>query len=114
MYSFPKAHCVECVMLAIKIAYFKTHYPLEFYCAFLNTHINEFETEMLNGQYLDKICKKIEKANWQDNLESEYNKQMIAELCADVVKHGYDFVFEKRMTDVSGFAIKSGKIKVCY
>lgn len=42
-YMFPKGHAVAYVMMAVRIAYFKVHYPIEFYTAFLNRKVNEFK-----------------------------------------------------------------------
>lgn len=42
-YMFPKGHAVAYVMMAVRIAYFKVHYPLEFYTAFLNRKVDDFK-----------------------------------------------------------------------
>ena len=40
---FPKGHAVAYVMMAVRIAYFKVHYPVEFYAAFLNRKVGDFK-----------------------------------------------------------------------
>ena len=40
---FPKGHAVAYVMMAVRIAYFKVHYPIEFYTAFLNRKVGDFK-----------------------------------------------------------------------
>ena len=42
-YMFPKGHAVAYVMMAVRIAYFKVHYPIEFYTAFLNRKVGDFK-----------------------------------------------------------------------
>lgn len=46
-YMFPKAHAVAYVMMAFRIAYFKVHYPREFYATYFSVRADN-----LNAAYL--------------------------------------------------------------
>jgi len=59
-YLFPKAHAVAYVMMAFRIAYFKVHHPLAFYCAYFyrRSQKDGFDAEMMT-QGIEKVQKKI-------------------------------------------------------
>ncbi|WP_022820025.1 PolC-type DNA polymerase III [Fusobacterium russii] len=53
-YMFPKGHAVAYVMMAMRIAYFKVHYPLAFYAAFLSRKAEDFDMETMSRGILAK------------------------------------------------------------
>ena len=46
-YMFPKAHAVAYVMMAYRIAYYKIHFPLEYYAAFFSIRASSFDYEKM-------------------------------------------------------------------
>ncbi len=51
-YMFPKGHAVAYVMMAVRIAYYKVYYPLEYYTAYCTVRADEFDADL--------ICKGVE------------------------------------------------------
>ena len=46
-YMFPKAHAAAYVMMALRIAYFKVHYPLAYYAAYFSIRASAFNYELM-------------------------------------------------------------------
>lgn len=69
-YMFPKAHATAYVIMAWRIAFYKLHFPLEYYCAFLSTRTSVFDLEtVLEGKAaIDKKILFIQK--------NQYNKSV--------------------------------------
>ena len=57
-YMFPKAHAVAYVMLSFRLAWYKLHYPREFYATFLSTKKDNFEMEIISSG-LDAINERM-------------------------------------------------------
>lgn len=63
-YMFPKAHAAAYVMMALRVAYFKVHYPLSYYAAFFSIRATSFNYELMClgkerlGYYMDDYKEK--------------------------------------------------------
>jgi DNA polymerase-3 subunit alpha (Gram-positive type) len=42
-YLFPKAHAVAYVTMGVRIAWYKIHYPLEFFACYFHRHLDKFD-----------------------------------------------------------------------
>lgn len=50
-YMFPKAHAVAYVMMAVRIAWFKVHMPIAYYCMFFSIRCDAYDIEtMIAGE----------------------------------------------------------------
>ena len=47
LYTLPRAHAASYTLYAYQMAYYKVYYPLEFYCASFNAHIDDFDEQLL-------------------------------------------------------------------
>ena len=63
---FPKAHAAAYVTSAYRIAWFKVHHPIWYYCAYFSIRSSDFDiSTMINGY--DAIKSKIEDLNNRKN-----------------------------------------------
>ena len=58
-YMFPKAHACAYVMSALRIAWFKVHQPLFYYCSYFSVRTTDFDIETMIKGY-DAIREKME------------------------------------------------------
>ncbi|MBQ8588683.1 MAG: PolC-type DNA polymerase III, partial [Clostridia bacterium] len=93
-YMFPKAHAVAYVTSAYRIAYFKVHYPKEFYCSYFTVRADEFDAEvMAGGEQLARDNLKLYEAKEAAKEISDKEKRMITilELVVEMYARGISF-----------------------
>ena len=66
-YLFPKAHATAYVLMAWRIAWYKIHFPYEYYATFLSTRTANFNWKMLLERDYTKIIQAIQQLRQTNN-----------------------------------------------
>lgn len=91
-YMFPKAHAAAYVLMAIRIAYFKVHYPILFYATYFTVRAGDFDLDsMIKGS--DAIRKRIAEitAKGNDASPKEKNLLTVLEVSLEMCERGFGF-----------------------
>lgn len=112
-YMFPKGHAVAYVMMAIRIAYFKVYYPLEFYTAYLNRKISSFTLSKM-FMPVEKLKARLNeldmKANKNPNDKAEIN---VLEILIEMSYRGIELAPVNILkSSANYFKIDNGKILI--
>ena len=92
-YMFPKAHAAAYVLSAIRIAWYKIHMPLEFYCAYFSAAPDGFDGELAvkSKKTIEAVLRDLkEKGNEQSQKEAATYSAM--QLALEFVARGYKFL----------------------
>ncbi|MEG3013500.1 MAG: PolC-type DNA polymerase III [Cetobacterium sp.] len=111
-YMFPKGHAVAYVMMAMRIAYFKVHYPLAFYAAYLSRKVEDFDFELMGD--LEKVKAKIQELNKEPKLDVKKKAQLaVCEIIVEMHARGFEFLnLDVYKSQGNKFTIEDGKIRV--
>ncbi|MED3646205.1 PolC-type DNA polymerase III [Halalkalibacterium halodurans] len=91
-YMFPKAHAAAYVLMAVRIAYFKVHYPILYYASYFTVRADDFDLDtMVKGSAA--IRAKIEEINGKglDASPKEKSLLTVLELALEMVERGFSF-----------------------
>ncbi|MBY7143634.1 PolC-type DNA polymerase III [Virgibacillus sp. NKC19-3] len=91
-YMFPKAHAAAYVLMAVRIAYFKVHYPILFYAAYFTVRAGDFELDtMIKGS--QAIRQRIESitAKGNDAPPKEKSLLTVLEVSLEMCERGFSF-----------------------
>jgi len=91
-YMFPKAHATAYVMMAVRIAYFKVHYPLEFYATYFTVRADDFDIPlMVKGS--TAIRQRIEEIEEKGLDASPKEKALLTvlEMALEMTERGFRF-----------------------
>ncbi|MFC4768825.1 PolC-type DNA polymerase III [Effusibacillus consociatus] len=91
-YMFPKAHAAAYVLMAVRIAWFKVHRPLEFYATYFSVRADDFDLQLMCQGY-DAIWKKIEEieAKGINAAPKEKALHTVLEMALEMTARGYKF-----------------------
>jgi len=91
-YMFPKAHAAAYVLMAVRIAYFKVYYPIEFYAAYFSVRARDFELDtMVQGKdaLRERVIEIRNKGN--DATPKEKNLLTVLKVALEMTERGFTF-----------------------
>ncbi|MFC6322314.1 PolC-type DNA polymerase III [Companilactobacillus baiquanensis] len=89
-YMFPKAHATAYILMALRIAYFKVHYPLYYYSAYFSVRADDFDlVAMTTGKQAIKDAMKAINDKGMDASTKEKNLLTVLELANECVERGF-------------------------
>lgn len=93
-YMFPKAHAAAYVMMALRVAYFKVHHPLFYYCAYFSIRAKAFDLATMSGG-LDKVKAKLkeisDKRQRNEASNVEIDLYTTLEIVNEMLERGFKF-----------------------
>lgn len=92
-YMFPKAHAAAYVMMALRIAYFKVYYPIEFYIAYFTVRADLFDASIMT-KGVDKVRAEMRRLNLKGTSITANEKSLytILEICLEMYERGFEFL----------------------
>ena len=95
-YMFPKGHAVAYVTMAIRVGFFKVHYPLEFYATYFTLRSKQYDIiPMIKGENaimnrLDQL--KLKDRSKEEKLTPKEEEQLkTLQIALEMVERGYKF-----------------------
>lgn len=91
-YMFPKAHAAAYVISAVRTAFFKLYYPIEYYATYFSVRGEDFDVELFCQGY-EAIYRKIEEIEQKgfQALPKEKNMLPILEMALEMTARGLRF-----------------------
>lgn len=89
-YMFPKAHAAAYVIMALRVAYFKVHLPIYYYCAYLSVRASYFDLKvMASGKEAVKAKMKEIRDKGNDAANTEVGLLGVLEICNEMLERGF-------------------------
>ena len=91
-YMFPKAHAAAYVISAVRTAYFKLYYPIEYYATYFSVRAADFDVELFCQGY-DAILKMLARSKRKASKRRPKEKNMISilEMGLEMTARGFKF-----------------------
>lgn len=107
-YMFPKAHAVAYVMMALRIAWFKVYYPLQYYATYFSVRADDVELHtVLKGT--EAIISRMEEieASGAQATQKEKNLLTVLEVALEMYQRGYRILpIDLYQSDATRFLVR--------
>ena len=111
-YMFPRAHAAAYVMMSFRIAYYKVHYPLEFYAVYFTVRADTFDIELAGGG-LENVMANLKLLKSKDKPDQkEKDAIVILEVAAEMNLRGFELLpVDIYKSKAKEFVIEDGKLR---
>lgn len=111
-YMFPRAHAAAYVMMSFRVAYYKVHYPLEFYSVYFTVRADTFDIQLCRGG-LEAVMENLKLLKSKDKPEQkEKDAITILEVVAEMNLRGFELLpVDIYKSKAKTFVIEDGKIR---
>ena len=111
-YLFPKAHAVAYVMMALRIAWFKVHMPLAFYCAYFTIRCPGFDLKIASAG-VETVRRKLQELarNMNDLKQAEKDLYTGLEVVYEFYLRGFSFApVSLKKSDATRFRMEGNQL----
>ncbi|AQP53214.1 PolC-type DNA polymerase III [Vagococcus penaei] len=111
-YMFPKAHAAAYVLMALRVAYFKVHFPILYYAAYFSVRADDFDiVAMSQGKDAVKARMKEIMDKGMDASTKEKNLLTVLELANEMLERGFTFkMIDLYKSDAENFVIEGNSL----
>ncbi len=111
-YMFPKAHAAAYVLMALRVAYYKVHFPILYYAAYFSVRATDFDlVSMCQGKESIKVKMKEITDKGLDASTKEKNVLTVLELANEMVERGMTFkMIDLDKSDATNFVIDGNSL----
>ncbi len=113
-YLFPKGHAVAYVTMALRIAWFKVYYPVEYYAAYFSIRCKGFNSaSMLVGlEYLKDMLASRKAIDAKEQTEKDKNEIVTLEVLVEMYARGYSMLpVDLYKSQVNDFVIEGNALR---
>lgn len=111
-YMFPRAHAAAYVMMSFRVAYFKVHFPLEYYAVFFTVRADLFDITLSQGG-AEAVLKNLNALRSVEKPDGKTAEQItILELVYEMNLRGFELLpVDLYKSKATKFAIEDGKLR---
>ncbi|MBE6807102.1 MAG: PolC-type DNA polymerase III [Ruminococcaceae bacterium] len=113
-YMFPKAHAAAYVIAALRVAWFKVHYPAEYYAAYLTGRGGDFDAETVQAG-IEKVKSVIDAVRelGKEATDKEQNTAELLHVVYEAMLRGVEFLpVDLYKSHWYQFRMEDGKIRL--